>query len=79
MKTSAYSCTCGRHKQEANRWIVGMMTNKMILAGDGYDRRYIAGLAPWNDGLANLSGALHFCSDQCAYKWLASELERLGR
>lgn len=71
MKTSAYSCTCGRRKQEANRWILG---RTFALHGATF-----VGLSAWDDECSDLLFVQHFCSEQCAYKWLASELERLGR
>lgn len=71
MKTSAYTCTCGRKKDIANRWLLGIL---MKCGGATW-----ACLSPWNDVEADRDDVLVLCSEQCAYKWLASELERMGR
>lgn len=71
MKTSTYTCSCGRTKGEANRWLLGWIGHLIV--------DQFCCLMPWSDAMADADHVQHFCSEQCAYKWLASELERMGR
>jgi hypothetical protein len=78
--TSGYQCECGKVKQIANRWILGRFAHHgYFYDGDLISETCYIGLRPWDEEEANKEHVLHFCSEFCAYKWLAEELERMGR
>lgn len=69
---------CGKMK-DANRWLLGTIAAATISLGKS-EETYVDSVAlfPWVEHTFDLS-IKDFCSDQCALKWQAAELDKLGR
>jgi hypothetical protein len=81
-KVSSYTCECGRLKDIANRWLLGVRTLHSWPDEDMPSATFhapVLALRPWDEVMAKAPGVLHFCSDKCALVWQQREIERMGR
>jgi hypothetical protein len=59
---------CGKHKADANHWLVGLEGTKQ---GRRVMKYNIFLLNRWDDQRAQETNAVHFCSSACQEKYLS--------